>query len=85
MKSSRLRAKPQRARYTVGQGRKFRARAGKKLATRGVVKQGGSLVAVPARKNTEKKHPAVRVGTVNQAHEACAVAGQVGDDRYATC
>ena len=69
----------------MGQGRKHRAPAGKKLATRGAVKQGGSLVAVRTRKKTAKKHPAVRVGTVNQVHEACAAAGQVGDDRDATC
>ena len=35
-------------------------------------------MAVRARKKTAKKHPAVRVGTVNQVHEACAAAGQVG-------
>ena len=84
-KSSRLRAKPQRARDTVGQGSKHRAPAQKKLTRRGAAKQGGSLVAVRATKKTAKKHPAVRVGTVNQAYEACAAAGQVGDDRDANC
>ena len=42
-------------------------------------------MAVRARKKTAKKHLAVRVGTLNQVHEACAAAGQVGDDRDATC